>query len=269
MEEDKTEQMSFLGHLEELRWRLVKAAISIVVGASLAFVFKGFIFDGLLLSMKKSSFPTYIFFCKISEVLGLSDSLCMGDVALDLQNINMSGQFSLHIMVSIIAGIIIAFPFVFWQIWRFVSPGLANEEKAAARGIVFSVSLLFFSGVLFGYYVISPLSVQFLGNYSVSEAVVNQIQLGSFINTIASITLSTGVVFQLPIVIYFLSKLGIVTPSLLKQYRKHAFVGVLILSAIITPPDVTSQILVSLPLVFSYEISIFISARIWKKQNKQ
>jgi sec-independent protein translocase protein TatC len=262
---ENNDQMSFLGHLEELRWRLVKATISILVGATLAFIFKGFVFDTLLLSMKKSSFPTYQFFCNLSNWLGLNEALCMSDVALDLQNINMAGQFSLHIMVSVVVGIIAAFPFIFLQIWRFISPGLNEKERKNARGIVFFVSVLFFSGVLFGYYLIAPLSVQFLGNYKVSEVVVNQIQLGSFINTIATITLSTGLVFQLPMVIYFLSKLGIVGPELLRKFRKHALVGVLILSAIITPPDITSQILVSLPLLVLYEISIFISARIEKK----
>ncbi|MGY6561198.1 MAG: twin-arginine translocase subunit TatC [Luteibaculaceae bacterium] len=269
MSKEQENQMSFLGHLEELRWRLVKAVSAVIFGGIFAFIFKSFVFDTLLLSMKSSSFPTYQFFCTLGKTFGLNEALCMGDVALDLQNINMAGQFSLHITVSVVVGIIAAFPFVFYQVWRFISPGLTEKERRNARGVVFFVSVLFFGGVLFGYYLIAPLSVQFLGNYTVSDLVVNQIQLSSFINTIATITLSTGIVFQLPIVIYFLSKLGLVTPQLLRKFRKHALVAVLILSAIITPPDVTSQVLVSLPLLVLYEISILISARIWKKQQAE
>jgi sec-independent protein translocase protein TatC len=177
----------------------------------------------------------------------------------------MAGQFSTHIMVSIVAGFIVAFPYVFWEIWRFIKPALHSNEKKHARGAVFFSSLLFLTGVLFGYFVIVPLSVHFLGNYSVSEQVLNQINLGSYISTVTSVVLAAGIIFELPVIIFFLSKAGLVTPSFLRKYRKHAIVLILILAAIITPPDVFSQILVSLPLILLYEIGILISKRITAK----
>jgi len=184
----------------------------------------------------------------------------------NLINLTMAGQFSMHIIVSFVAGIILAFPYILYEIWRFIQPAFKKAEKNYAKGLVFWGSFLFLSGVAFGYYVITPLSVQFLGGYTVSELVTNQISLKSYISTVTTITLSTGLVFQLPILVYFLSKLGFVTPLLMKTYRRHATVAVLLLSAIITPPDITSQVLVSIPLLFLYEISIFISKMVEKKE---
>jgi len=178
----------------------------------------------------------------------------------------MSGQFTNHIFVSAIAGFIIAFPYVFWEIWRFVKPALYNKESKHARGVVFFSSLLFMSGILFGYYVIAPLAVNFLGSYQVSELVANQINLSSYITTVASISFACGVVFELPIITYFLTKVGILTPEFMKTYRKHALVITLILSAIITPPDVISQVLVAMPLLLLYEVSIVVSRIVIKKQ---
>jgi sec-independent protein translocase protein TatC len=172
-------------------------------------------------------------------------------------------------MVSIVAGFVVSFPYVFYQIWSFVQPGLHEKERNTARGVVFFTSLLFMSGILFGYFVIAPLSVQFLGSYQVSEQVENIIALNSFISTVTTTTLASGIVFQLPIVIYFLAKVGLVTPAVLRQYRKHAIVGVLVLSAIITPPDITSQILVTLPLVVLYEIGIHIARIVVRNSQNQ
>jgi len=259
-------EMTFLQHLEELRWRLIKAFIAILVFAIVAFVFKSFVFDVLIFAPKNEDFITYRFFCYMSNVIGLDDSLCLTS-SFELQNITMSGQFTSHILVSGVLGFIVAFPYVFYQLWAFIMPGLSGNEKATARGAVVATSFLFLVGVSFGYFLISPLSVQFLGGYTVSEQVDNIIALNSFITTVTMTTLSGGLVFQLPVVIYFLAKLGLVTPGSLRQYRKHAIVGVLILSAIITPPDVTSQVLVTLPLMVLYELSIYI-ARIVVRKNK-
>jgi len=261
-------QMTFLQHLEELRWRIVRALISIVVVGILAFAFKGFVFDVLIFAPKNENFITYRFFCHMSELIGLDDSLCLTS-SFELQNITMSGQFTSHILVSLVLGFIVSFPYVFYQLWAFIMPGLSVNEKATARGAVFATSLLFIIGVSFGYFLISPLSVQFLGGYTVSEQVENIIALNSFITTVTMTTLSGGLVFQLPVVIYFLAKLGLVTPESLRKYRKHAIVGVLILSAVITPPDVTSQILVTLPLMILYEISIHIARIVTKKDKSQ
>ena len=178
----------------------------------------------------------------------------------------MAGQFSTHIMVSLVAGVILGFPYVFWEFWRFLKPALYEKEQKHARYAVFTASVLFGLGVLFGYYLIVPLSVHFLGSYNVSSEVMNQINLGSYISTVTSVVLAAGVIFELPVVIYFLSKVGLVTPKMLRKYRKHSLVIILALSAIITPPDVFSQVLVSLPLLVLYEIGIRISARIQREQ---
>lgn len=256
-------------HLEELRWRIVRSLAAILLVGIAAFVFKDFVFDEVLFGPLNENFPTYALFCWLSNVLGLGDNLCFGPLKFTLLNFKMSGQFMTHIMVSFVSGIIVAFPYIFWEFWSFLKPGLRATEKKMARGVVFFSTLLFATGVLFGYYMLAPLSVRFLGSYQVSAMVPNNIDLSSFISTMTSVTLATGIVFQLPIVVYFFSKIGLVTPEILKKYRKHAVVGVLILSAIITPPDITSQVLVSVPLLLLYEISIGISRMVVKRQEKQ
>lgn len=255
-------EMSFLDHLEVLRWTLVRAFSAIVICAIVLFFCKTWLFDTVVLAPKNADFYTYGMFCKLSHAIGLGDKLCMAEIPLTLQSITMSGQFSTHILVSFIGGFIIAFPMVIFEVWRFLKPGLKKTEQQLARGLVFYSSLLFITGVLFGYFIIAPLSVQFLGSYQVSASVANQISLNSFIGTVTTVTLASGLVFQLPIVIYFLAKLGIVTPAFLRKYRRHALVIVLILSAVITPPDITSQILVALPILLLYELSIIIAKKI-------
>lgn len=260
-------EMSFLDHLEELRWRLIRSFIAIFIGGAVAFVFKGILFDDIIFGPRDPQFLTYRFFCKASHWLGMDDSLCLSEMPFSLQNIAMSGQFTTHILSAAIAGFILAFPYVIWEFWMFLKPGLKPSERTAARGMVFYSSILFGAGVLFGYYLIAPLSVQFLGGYQISESVANQIQLSSYISTITSVTLAAGLIFQLPILVYFLTRMGLVTPQLLRQYRRHAIVGVLVLSAIITPPDITSQVLVTLPIMFLYELSIVISKRVLKRMS--
>lgn len=261
-------EMSFLEHLEVLRWHLVRAVSSVFIFAIAAFIAKPFIFDTVLLGPKKSDFWTYRMLCKASEKFGLSDLLCIGEIPFELINISMAGQFTTHIVVSIIAGFIVAFPYVIFELWRFIKPGLYEGERSYATGMVFYTSVLFLTGVLFGYYIIAPLSVNFLGNYRVSELVVNQIDLNSYFSTIATLVVASGMVFELPVLIYFLTKIGVVTPASLRQYRKHAVVGVLILAAVITPPDVSSQVLVFLPLMLLYEISIWASAFVLRNEEQ-
>lgn len=261
-------ELSFLQHLEVLRWHLVRAVSSIVVFAVLAFIYKDFVFDKVLLAPLNPDFPTYRFFCNLSEFLGMGDLLCFGDQEWDLHSFTMSGQFSTHIMTSLFAGLVVAFPYVFWEIWSFIKPALYSKETKITRWVVFFTSILFSIGVLFGYYLVAPLSVNFLGSYQVNPDVNNTIGLSSFISTITTISFANGLIFELPMLVYFLTKIGLLTPEFMKQYRKHAIVLTLILSAIITPPDVTSQILVSLPLIILYEISIKISSRVLKNQNK-
>ena len=263
------EEMSFLEHLEVFRWHLVRSVVVILSFAILAFIFKGVVFDGILLAPKNPDFPTYRILCFFSKKLGMGDALCMDELPFILMNINMSGQFSAHIMTSIIAGFVVAFPYVFWEIWRFIAPALYEKESSVARGVVFFSSTLFLFGVVFGYYVVSPLSVHFLGSYQVSSSVANQISLNSFISTVSTVCLANGIIFELPILVYFLTKVGLITPDFMRNYRKHALVLTLIFSAIITPPDVASQILVALPLMILYEIGIKISARVLRKQEKK
>lgn len=264
LEDDVMEQgeMSFLEHLEVLRWHLVRSVSAIVIFGIGAFIFKGFVFDTLLLGPMKSDFWTYRMMCAASERFGLSDLLCLGEMKFQLINISMSGQFTTHIFISLIAGLVLAFPYVVFELWRFIRPGLYSHERKYANGMVFYTSLLFILGVLFGYYIIAPLSVNFLGNYQVSEQIINQIDLNSYFTTLSTLVLASGLVFELPILVYFLTKIGIVTPEWLRTYRRHSIVAILILAAVITPPDVASQILVFLPLMVLYEISIHVSAAV-------
>jgi len=265
-EEKSGAEMSFLDHLEALRWHLIRSAIAIVLFGSLAFIFKDLIFDGVLLAPKYDSFPTYRFFCWLSQVIFHNDSICLQNLNFELISIEMSGQFSAHVMVAFMTGLVMSFPYLLWEVWRFLKPALYDKERKAANGMVFFSSLLFALGLSFGYFVITPLSVYFFGNYQVSGLVANQISLTSFISTVATTTFGTGVIFELPIVIYFLAKIGLVGPVFLRKTRKVSYVVILILAAVITPPDVTSQIIVSIPLFILYEISIHVAARVEKQR---
>ena len=259
-------EMSFLDHLEIFRWHLIRSGIAILCFTIIAFIYKDIVFDIILLGPMLPDFPTYRILCVISRYLGVQDIFCLTGPAFSLMNISMSGQFSAHITTSIFAGFIMAFPYLFWELWRFISPALHNNEIKMARGIVFFASGLFLIGILFGYYIIAPLSVNFLGSYQVSSTVANQINLTSFISTVTTVSFANGIIFELPILVYFLTKLGFLTPNFMRKHRKHAMVIILIISAIITPPDIISQVLVSLPLIILYEISIRISLRVIKNQ---
>jgi len=265
---DPNTEMHFLDHLEALRWHLVRSAIAIVLLALVAFLNTEILFDQIILGAKNPDFLTYRVLCQLSERFNVD--MCIREVPFILINIDISGQFTTHIYTSFIAGFILGFPYLIWELWRFIKPALSKKELNYSRGIVFFSSLLFLSGVLFGYYIISPLSINFLGSYQISAMVANQITLSSFISTVTMLTLSSGVVFELPVVIYFLSKIGIVTPSFLRTYRRHAMVIILIIAALITPsPDISSQILVAIPLFILYEIGIGVSAMVLRNKEKE
>jgi sec-independent protein translocase protein TatC len=261
-------EMSFLEHLEELRWHIVRSVGAVTVFAVAAFIMKGFIFDTIILRPRLPEFWTNRMFAELGDLVG-TEALKINQVALKMQSINIAGQFSTHILVSIIAGFILASPVVFYEFWKFIKPALYETEKKHASGAVFFTSILFMMGVLFGYFLIVPLSIHFLGTYQVSSDVENMINLRSYIGSVTSISLASGVVFLLPIFSFFLSKVGLLTPQFMKTYRRHAYVLMLLLSAIITPPDIFSQILVCLPLVFLYEIGIVISRIVNKKREKE
>ena len=267
-EEPEENEMSFWDHLEELRKHIFRSLAAILILAFIAFLNKHFIFDTIILAPKDSDFITNKLLCRLGNYLSV-ESLCLGDAHMILQNISMSGQFMTHMYISLVAGFIVALPYVLWEFWRFIVPALRPEEKKYSKGFVTAGSFLFLTGVFFAYFILVPLTLNFFGNYHVSDQVANQIHLSSFISTVVSVTLSVGLVFELPIIIYFLTKVGIVTPQFLKKNRKIMFVIVLTLSAIITPPDVFSQILVSIPLLLLYEMSIKISKRVYKKREEE
>lgn len=263
---DPNTEMSFLDHLEALRWHIVRSAIVIAILATIAFFNKELIFDGIILAPKNPNFLTYRVLCYLSQRFNLD--MCMDKIDFNVVNLDISGQFTTHMWIAFMAGFIVGFPYFIWELWRFIRPALSEREIKHSTGVVFFVTVLFIIGLLFGYYVIAPMSINFLGNYQISAEVKNTISLDSYINIVTVLSLSTGLVFELPIIVYFLSKLGVITPQFMRTYRKHAMVVNLIVAAVITPsPDVTSQMLVAIPLFALYEVSIFVSRMV--QRNKQ
>jgi sec-independent protein translocase protein TatC len=267
-EAEGQKEMTFLEHLEELRWHLIRSALAIVTLAIVVFMAKDFVWHNIILAPSRLDFWTYEMLCKAGEFLK-SDGLCISDLPFIIQSRKMTGQFTMHITTSVLIGLIISFPYVFWEIWRFIAPGLRDNERNSTRGAVFFVSLLFLTGVLFGYYIISPLSINFLAHYKVDESILNEFELSSYVSTVSMLVLSSAILFQLPMIIYVLTKAGLVTPELMKKYRRHAIVAILILGALLTPPDPISQILIAIPLFGLYQISIFISAGVLRKKQKK
>lgn len=249
--------MSFIEHLEELRWRLVRSAIAVVLIGIMIWTFQEWVMNNVFMSMKKKDFFSFRVMC---QYLGT----CVEDIPVQLQSMTVSGQFGYALMMSFMGGLVIGFPFIFYQIWAFLKPGLKVGEKKMAKGIVFYVSLLFFLGISFGYFVVAPLSIQFFGSYQISSEIRNDFTISSYMSMILSTVFYTGLFFLLPVMTYLLTKIGILSPKFLIKYRKHAIVGILILSAIITPPDIISQVIVSIPIFILYEIGIFIAKRVVK-----
>ena len=266
---NEEKEMSFLEHLEELRWHVVRAAIAIMVCMIGAFISAKWIFQNIIFAPARVDFPTFRILCDIGRKFG-SDELCVQEIPFKVQSRFMTGQFSMHILASFVIGFIVAFPYVVWEIWRFIRPGLYNTERRYSRGAVASISLLFLAGILFGYYILSPLMISFLANYQISDMIVNEFDITSYVSTVVGTVFGCGILFQLPVVIYFLSKVGIVTPKFLRSYRKHAIIIILIIGAIVTPSaDPLSQALISLPLYLLYEISILISAAVIRKKEQE
>jgi len=259
-------EMSFLEHLEALRWVLIRSTLAIVIGAVISFFFLDFIFDVIVFGPKDPNFITYRFFCEIAQIFGADESMCIKELNFTIQSRQMSSQFNTAIWMGITFGFILGFPFILWELWKFIRPALYKDEKKNAKWFVTIASFLFFLGVLFGYYILVPLSINFLGNFSVSQHVHNEFDVDSYIGTIKTCILASGLIFELPVLMYLLGKLGIIDASSLRKYRKIAIVIILVISAIITPPDVVSQIIVSIPLLILYEISIYIVKWIRKKE---
>ena len=264
-------EMSFLDHLEVLRWHIMRSAIVLIVVAIVIFIYIDWVFDNVIYAPARKDFITYKGLCNLGHLLHLGNSLCMPPVDITLLGSTVSGPFMSAITISFMGALIIAFPYLFWELWRFVKPALSPKELNYARGSIWWVSLCFFTGAAFGYYLLAPFTFNFLANFQLGTLGVYKYlpTLDDFIETLTDIILGCGIAFELPVLAYVLSKLGIITPQFLKQQRKYAYVAILILAAVITPsPDWTSQAIVSVPLILLYEISIFISKKVDKQRVK-
>lgn len=267
-EEEEEGGMSFLDHLEQLRWHLLRSVAAVLVFTVAAFLAKSVVFGKLILGPSRVDFITYQTLCKVSNWLNIP-ALCIDVLPFTIQSRQMTGQFSMHLTSSMVVGLVVAFPYLFWEIWRFISPGLHLQEKSAARGAVFFVSLLFFAGAAFGYFILAPLSINFLSNYQLDPSILNEFDIGSYVTTLIMLVLASAIMFQLPVVIYFLSMSGLVSAAMLRSYRRHAIVVILILAAVITPPDIISQVLIAMPILVLYEVGITIAKRLEKKRAKR
>jgi len=255
--------MSFLDHLEELRKHIIRSVLVVMVFSIIAFIYMDVIFHDILMAPSRPDFPTF-------RVLCTYFNYCVGVMDFKLISRTMTGQFTMHILASLIAGIVIAFPFIIWELWKFISPALHPQERKHTKGVVFGISALFFVGVLFGYYIISPLAINFLANYKLDASIENSFDVTSYISTLCMMAIGGGVIFQLPVVVYFLSVMGLMTPAFMRTYRRHAIVVIFVLAAILTPsPDVLSQLLMGVPMLLLYELSIFVSAAVYKRKLKE
>lgn len=260
-------EMSFWSHIDALRGHLFRSAIVVLILSVILFCYPGFLFDTVIFGPLKSDFITYRAFCKLGHALHIGDDLCFGTYTFKLQSLGLSDQFTAQMWIAFIGGLVIGAPYVLWEVWRFIKPALKEKERSASTGFIISATLLFLSGVLFSYFIIAPLMINFLGNYRVSDMVENNFTMDSYISTVTTLTLATGLIFELPILVYFLTRFGLLTPEFMRKYRKHAIVVILIVGGVITPsPDVTSQLLVSFPLYLLYEASIFVSHYVVKKK---
>ncbi len=268
MAEEK--EMSFLDHLEELRWHVIRALLAVVVLTIVAFAFVPWVFEHIVLAPAKLDFPSFKYMCQLGHLVGMQDSLCVTELPFKIQSRNMTGQFMMSLTASFVIGLIVAFPYVVWEFWSFVRPGLETKERKFSKGAVLAVSFLFLVGILFGYYFLCPMTIWFLATYSISSVISNEFDITSYVSTITGLVMGCGLLFQFPVVIYFLSKVGLVTPQLMRKYRKHSIVVILVLGAIITPSaDPFSLTVISLPLYLLFEISIFTSAIVVRRRQKE
>jgi sec-independent protein translocase protein TatC len=263
-------EMSFFDHIDAFRGHIVRAVIAVLALSIIAFFNKYLLFDVILFGPIHTDFWTYQVLCDLSHQFTNSDEFCIKEMGFTLSNISMSGQFSEHIFISFISGIILAFPFILWEVWRFIKPALSGKEIKYARGLVFFSSMLFFIGILFGYFFLSPLSINFLGSYKVSELVSNEINLDSYVSFIATLTFATGLVFEMPILVYFLAKIGILSSGWMRKSRRYAIVVIMILAAVLTPsPDIASMVLMFIPLYSLYEVSILVAANVERTEKRK
>ncbi len=260
-------EMSFFDHIDELRKHLFRSVVAIVIGAIIVGIYNKFIIRNILMGPIHSDFVTYKYLCKLGQWLGMGNDLCLTTIHVRMQSNAVAGQFNVFLNVVLIGGFILAFPYVFWQFWKFVKPALKTNELKGTRGVIFWVSLLFFIGVCFGYFIVAPYTINFFANFSIDESIENFWTIASYFNTMVPLMLGSGIAFQLPLVLYFLAKIGVVSSAFLRKYRRHSILVIVIVVSIITPPDMLSTVICSIPLIFLYEISIFLCMRVEKKRN--
>ncbi|SCY40504.1 twin-arginine translocase subunit TatC [Flavobacterium caeni] len=268
-EKKNINEMSFLDHLEELRWLLVRSTIAVLIAAVGVFFVSDFIFDKVIFGPTDANFITYRSFCELSQYVGFKDSICVEKLDFVIQNTAMEGQVNIFIWICIAGGFIAAFPYILWELWKFIAPALYPKERKNAQLFIGVASILFFLGVLFGYFIVIPMSVNFFAGFQVSSVVKNEFNIDSYIGLVKTSVLASGLFFEMPIVIYFLTRLGLVTPMFLRKYWKWAVVIILVVAAIVTPPDVVSQIIVTLPMLAIYELSIALSKMVYRKRLKE
>lgn len=261
-------EMSFIDHIEELRWHIIRSLIAVFVCGIIAFFNVSTIYHEIILGPAHADFASYKVLCRFGEMIHIKE-LCLQEVNLDFQNIKLSGQFMMSFSIAFMVGLIVAFPYIMWELWRFLKPALTTNEKKGARGIVFWTSLLFFLGVLFAYFIVAPFTINFFANYKLSPDINNIITMSNYYDTLNELILGIGLVFELPVLVYFLSKVGVITPELMRSKRSYAILIIFVLSAVITPPDWFSIFLVAVPLLLLYQLSISISARAVKARNKR
>lgn len=269
---DAEQEMSFMDHLEALRWHIVRSLIAVLVTAVVLFVNIDWFFDTIILGPIRPDFISYTKLCDFSHWLGAGDALCLPPVTVELQATKFGSQFISSITLAFMGGFIVGFPYVFWEFWRFVKPALTQKELSNTRGSILFVSMFFFMGVAFGYFIMSPFTFSFLSNYTMGDhnTLITRPMLSDYIENLVNITIGAGLAFQLPVLSYALTKIGLITPGFLRDYRKYAYVGLLVIAAVITPsPDWMSQMIVCVPLVVLYEFSIRVSQRVFKKEEEK
>lgn len=260
-------EMTFLEHLEELRWHIVRSIVAIVVVGVVVFLSKDWV-TAMVFAPTKPEFITYDIICRVVTSI-YANGDCMTPPNIVFITPKFGEKFITFLKISIVLGVVVSFPYLFWEFWRFVKPGLYEAERKAARGVVFICSFLFLSGVFFGYFVIAPFAVTFLSGFEIEEITDVTTSFSSYVGYLTMFTVPVGIVFELPVVVFFLSKVGLVTPEFMRKYRRHAFILILVAAAAITPPDVITQFLIGVPLYILYEISIVISKRVIAKQAKE
>jgi len=264
--EVKDKEMSFFDHLDALRKHLIRMALAVVVFSIVGFAYIDYIFHNIILGPLNKDFFTYQKLCEFSQKFYHNDQFCINDLHYTLQNTEMAGQFMMSFKLSFLVGIVLSMPVMLWQVWLFIKPALSVKERKRTRGFVFYTSVLFGLGILFGYFVLCPISVNFFAHYSLSSLIKNEINMQNVISFMTLLVLGTGLIFELPVLMYFLAKLGLISSAFLIKYRKYAFVVILIIAAIVTPPDIVSQIILTIPLYSLFEMGVFVIKRVEKQK---